>query len=212
MLHIPSFSGAAEAVAGHVNVVGIAVGVFFNGMGVPGLGEVLLPIGGIAVREGKLNLVVLLAVALVSQLFGLMVAYAIARFGGVALVERYGKYVLISHRDLQSAHRAAQKYGTPLVVIGAFVPGIQGFIGYAAGLAEMNPRQFLLAAALGKLVWIGGLVTLGMALGNHLALIDSSIKQVGLIVLLGLIAFIVWHVLRHRHGGSMDQPNHGEEN
>lgn len=192
------------AVAGHVGVFGVAAGVFLNGLGVPGLGEVLLPLGGLAVREGRLSLAWLLPIALVAQVAGVMAAYAIARFGGVALVERYGRYVLISHRDLQTAHRAAQKYGRPLALVGAFVPGIQGFIGYAAGLAEMDPWQFLLAAAAGKLIWIGGLIALGIVLGNHLALIDNSIKQTGLIVLLGLVALIVGQVIRHRRKEKTD--------
>ncbi len=193
-----SFSSTALTVAGHVNVVGIAAGVFLNGLGVPGLGEVLLPIGGLAVREGKISPFVLLPVVFVAQMAGTVASYVIARSGGITLVERYGRYVLISSRDLRSAHRASQKYGGPLVLVGAFVPGIQGFIGYAAGLADMNFGRFVASAAVGKLIWIGGLTAAGYALGDHLDLIDNSIKQIGVIVLLGLAALLAWHIIRHR--------------
>jgi membrane protein DedA with SNARE-associated domain len=213
MRHTSSFSGAAVLLAGHVGVTGIAAGVFLNGLGVPGLGEVLLPLGGLAVRQGQMSLWWLLPVALVAQMAGAVAAYFIARYGGLALVERYGKYVLISHHDLKAAHRASQRYGGRLVVVAAFVPGAQGFIGYAAGLAEMNLGRFVAAATVGKLIWISGLIWLGMVLGGHLALIDSSIKQIGVIVLLGLVALIVWHVLRHRRSIAIVHPvMHRKEN
>lgn len=195
----------------HVGVGGIAAGVFLNGLGVPGLGEVLLPIGGLAVREGRMNLVVLVAAALVAQLAGVTAAYLIARFGGLALVERYGKYVLISRHDLAAAHRAGQRYGGRLVLVGAFVPGLQGFIGYVAGLTEVSFGRFLAAAAVGKLIWIGALVALGMVLGSHLGLIDRGIKQISVVVLVGLVALVIWHVMRHRRAQRQTRPVAGEE-
>src|ERR1700733_5548848 len=109
-------SSAAVTLVGHLGVAGIALGVFLNGLGVPGLGEVLLPLGGLGVKQGQLNFWWLVAVALVAQLAGLTVAYAIARYGGIALVERYGKYVLISKHDLDSAHRLFTRHGGALVV------------------------------------------------------------------------------------------------
>lgn len=194
-------SSVAGALVDHLGVAGVAFGVFLNGMGVPGLGEVLLPLGGVGVKQGHLSLVWLVAVSMVAQLAGLSVAYFIARYGGIALVERYGKYVLISRHDLERAHRTFEKYGGPLVLFGAFIPGIQGFIGYVAGLADMNYAKFLVSAAVGKLVWIFGLIWLGMVLSDHLDVIDSSIKQIGVIVLALLIGFGVWHVWRVRREG-----------
>jgi membrane protein DedA with SNARE-associated domain len=193
-----SFSGGATALASHLGVAGAAVGVLLNSLGVPGLSEVLLPLSGVAVRQGDISWGVLLVACVLAQLVGLTASYLIARYGGLALVQRYGKYVLISHRDIMAAHRLFQKHGSRLVVVGAFTPGIQGFIGYVAGLAAMNYWRFLVSAALGKLVWTGGLIYLGYALGNHLELIDRSIKQIGVVVLAGLVAAIVWYIVHHR--------------
>jgi membrane protein DedA with SNARE-associated domain len=196
-----SISSTAGALVQHLGVVGVGVGVFLNGLGVPGLSEVLLPLGGVGVKQGTINFWWLLIACLIAQVAGLTCAYLIARYGGVALVERYGKYVLISRHDLEGAHRAFKRWGGPLVLFGAFIPGIQGFIGYVAGLAEMDFGQFLVAATLGKLVWISGLIGLGMVLEEHLDLIDKSVKQMGVIVLALLIAIGVWHVWRRRRAG-----------
>jgi membrane protein DedA with SNARE-associated domain len=193
-----SFSNAALELVNHLGVAGVAVGVFLNGLSIPGLGETLLPLGGVAVNQGKMNLWVLLVVAMVAQLAGLSVAYAIGRYGGEPLLVRYGKYVFVRPHELKKMQLGFDKYGSWLVLVGAFIPGIQGLIGYAAGIAEMNYGQFLVSAFVGKIVWIGGLVALGMAVGNNLDLIDRSIKQMSMIVLAGLVVLVVWYVWRHR--------------
>ncbi len=193
-----SFSAVATSLVDHLGSLGIALGVFLNGLGVPGLSEVLLPLGGLAVRRGQLGLPMLFTVAMLAQLAGLTCAYLIARYGGVALVERYGKYVLVSHRELASAQRAFERFGGRLVVFGAFVPGIQGFVGYVAGLARMNYVRFMVSVFLGKLVWIGGLLYLGSVLGGHLDVVDRSIKQIGVVVLATLVLAGFWYVRRHR--------------
>lgn len=193
-----SLSGVAITLIDHLGLGGIGLGVFLNGLGVPGLSEVLLPLGGAGVSQGKFDLVGLIAIALVAQLLGLTAAYLIARSGGVTLVERYGKYLFISHRELAASQKAFDKYGDWLVLFGAFIPGIQGFIGYVAGLAELNYVRFIVSAFIGKIIWIGGLVYLGTILGDHIDLIDRVIKQAGVLVLALVIILAIWYVRRNR--------------
>jgi membrane protein DedA with SNARE-associated domain len=191
-------SGFAAILIDRLGVIGIGIGVFFNGLGVPGLSEVLLPLGGLGIRQGHINVVAMFIVVMVCQIVGLSVAYWIARAGGLPLVERYGKYVFISHRDITSAERAFNKYGVRMIAVGAFVPGIQGFIGYAAGFAQMNYIRFILAAFIGKLVWVSCLMYLGWILGSHLEVLDRFIQQFGIFVLLIGVIVGIWYVRRHR--------------
>ncbi|HEY6737138.1 MAG TPA: DedA family protein [Candidatus Saccharimonadia bacterium] len=193
-----SISAVALNVVSVLGVWGIGLGVFLNGLGVPGISEVMLPLGGVGVAQGRIGLWWLLLVAMVAQLVGVSAAYWLARTGGIELIERYGRYVLISRRELDAAQRSFDKYGSPLVIFGAFIPGIQGFIGYIAGVARMNFGRFLVSVFIGKLVWIGGLVYLGSIVGDHLDLIDRSIKQIGVIVLAAVVLLAIWYVRRHR--------------
>ncbi len=178
----------------------IGVAVFLNGLAVPGLSEVLLPVGGVAVVHGRISLMSLLIVAMAGQLLGLTAAYLIARYGGHRLVERYGKYVFVSSRELKAAEKVFDKYGPWFVIVGSFIPGIQGFVGYVAGLVEMNYARFLVSALLGKLVWIGGLIYLGSVLGDHVDVIDRGMKQIGVIVLAAVVGLAIWYVYRHKQG------------
>ena len=176
-----------------LGLTGITIGVFLNGLGVPGISEVMLPLSGVAVREGKMSLVPLLIVAMIAQLIGVSLAYLIAKYGGIELVERYGKYILISKKELESANRALTKRPW-MIVVGGFIPGIQGFIGYVGGIADLSYRRFIASVFIGKLIWIGGLVALGYALGSQVARLDSIIRQFGIIILVLVIAAIVWYV------------------
>jgi membrane protein DedA with SNARE-associated domain len=194
-----SLTQSANALISHVHVWTVGLGVFLNGVGVPGLGEVLLPLGGAAIRAGRIDLVTTFCVALVCQVAGLTVSYWIGRYGGILLVERYGKYILLNARELRATHRAFEKYGSPLVLIGAFIPGPQAFVGYVAGVAEMNFWRFLISATIGKAVWVGALLALGYELANNLQLIDSSIRMIGLIILVALVAAGVVYLIKHRN-------------
>jgi membrane protein DedA with SNARE-associated domain len=203
---VGGFAGLATALIDKLGLIGIGLGVFLNGLGVPGLSEVLLPLAGVAVRQGTLNFAEVFAVAMFGQMAGTCAAYAIARGGGLPLIERYGKYILISRRELDATEKAFARFGGRLVIVGAFIPGSQGFIGYAAGVAKMNFPWFFLSVFIGKVVWVGGLLYLGMLLGDHVGLIDQGIKQIGAAVLVLLLAAGLWYLYhRKRTGGRVEK-------
>jgi len=189
-------SALATSLVDKLGLTGVAVGVALNGLGVPGISEVLLPLAGVAARQGSQNLVEVLLAAMVGQLAGSVTAYFIGRYGGIGLVERYGRYILVTSHDLHRAQGAFERWGRPLVLVGAFIPGLQGFMAYIAGLAEVPFGKFLLYFTLGKVVWIGGLVGLGYALGNQSGIIDRTISRVGLVVLLLLVVGLIWYIRR----------------
>ena len=196
-----SLSDIATNLIHHLGLTGVGVGVGLNGLGVPGTSEILLPLAGVSVREGHWTLVSVLGVAFFAQLVGVSLAYAIGRYAGVSAIDRFGKYVFVSHRDLVRAQEAFDRHGAPLVIVGSFIPGIQGFIGYVAGIAELGYGRFLLSVAVGKLIWIGGLVGLGYGLGRDIGLIDQLTSRVGIFVLLVLIIVVIWYI-RRQHSQS----------
>jgi membrane protein DedA with SNARE-associated domain len=184
----------ATGLIDHLGLVGIGFGVGLNGLGVPGISEVLLPLAGVDVRLGSQDLGSVLIAAFIGQFIGLMGAYLIGRYAGLEAITRYGRYILVTPHELARAQRAFERFGAPLVVIGAFVPGIQGLIGYIAGIAGYPRGRFIVFAALGKLVWIGGLVELGYLLGNNTEQLDAVIGRVGFAVGSLLIGLLIWYI------------------
>lgn len=192
-------SGIAVSLVDHLGVVGIGVGVMLNGFGIPGISEVILPVAGVGVRQGHQALAPLFIIALTGQMIGLIGAYFLAKYGGVELIERYGRYVFITKHELERAQGAFNRYGTPLLLVGSVIPGIQGFVGYVGGLAEMSFARFFVSVLIGKAVWIGALIGLGYALGNNVGMIDTFLSHFGLIVLLLVVALaVVWYSKQRR--------------
>jgi membrane protein DedA with SNARE-associated domain len=131
--------------------------------------EVVLPVAGGLTATGHLsNLWLTIVVSLGGELAGGTGGYAIGRFGGVPLIERYGKYVHFTHARLMVVHRFFERWGSFAVFICRFLPVLRGVVSIPAGIAEMNLALFYLWTFLGSLAFCSGLILLGNALGAHL--------------------------------------------
>jgi len=130
-----------------------------------GLGGALA--GGALVGGGHhLQLAVVILVAVAGEMVGSFAAYVVGRSGGRALVDRVGKYVLLSHKDLDRTQRWFDRRGDPTVLFARMVPLARAFVSFAAGIAEMNPVRFGLYSVIGIAAWVSALASLGYALGG----------------------------------------------
>ena len=145
---------------------------FISSMGLPVGAEVAIIYGGvlasgqIAHEPHPLNLFAVIAVATLAEVLGSLVGYLIGYFGGRPLVDRAGKYVLLTHKDLDRAEAWFARHGEPLVLFGRFIPLLRSFVSFAAGLGEMAVAKFLAFTIIGCAVWCTALVSLGYALGS----------------------------------------------
>src|ERR1019366_1546520 len=95
-----------------------------------------------------LNLLIVILIATVAELIGSFLGYGIGRAGGRPLVERIGRFVLVTNADLDRAERLFSRHGEPVVFFGRFIPLLRSFVGLAAGIAEMAVAKFALFTAL----------------------------------------------------------------
>jgi membrane protein DedA with SNARE-associated domain len=180
--------------------VGLIVALALANVGAPVGSELILPIAGALTSTGHLpNLWATIAVAVVGELAGGSVGYAIGRFGGRPLVDRYGRYLHLTHRNLELVHGFFERYGSFAIFICRFIPVIRGIVSIAAGLAEMNLAQFYVWYFLGSTIFCGALVLLGSSLGVHLDSALPFVRKSGLIVLgVALVAIVAAIVLVRR--------------
>ncbi|HSX02363.1 MAG TPA: DedA family protein [Candidatus Saccharimonadia bacterium] len=181
----------------HLGYGGLALGLVIDSFGPPIPSEVLVPLGTVLALHGRFAVWAIFVVATLAQVVGGTIGYLIGRYGGEPLLERYGKYVLISHHELRRTHRAFERYGIWLTMVGRCVPGVRGVIAYPAGIAEMRFRTFLIFTTLGAALWTGFLMYMGFLIGNNLALIDqlaSRFSLIGVVLLVGLLAWYFRHL------------------
>jgi membrane protein DedA with SNARE-associated domain len=177
---------------------------FISAMGLPVGAELALIYGGV-LASGQvqgikpLELAVVIIVAILGEVLGSAAGYAIGRFGGRPLVDRVGKYVLLTHKDLDRAEAWFARRGEPVVLFGRFIPLLRSFVSFAAGLGEMALPKFALFTVIGCSVWSIALCSLGYSLGssyNHVLKAFSFAGYVLGALAVIAVALVIWHRVR----------------
>jgi membrane protein DedA with SNARE-associated domain len=178
---------------------------FVSSMGLPVGAEVAIIYGGVLAsgqivnEPHPLNLFAVIAVATLAEVLGSLVGYLIGYFGGRPLVDRVGKYVLLTHRDLDRAEAWFARRGEPLVLFGRFIPLLRSFVSLAAGLAEMARAKFLLFTVIGCAVWCTVLTSVGYGLGSSYHRVLKAFSYAGYVAaVLVVIAVVVLFIHRLR--------------
>lgn len=131
------------------------------------------------------------------SLLGSLIEYYVARAGGRPLVEKYGKYLLITRADLDRADRWFETRGELTVFIARMIPGVRGFIAIPAGIARMNVWRFSIFTFAGAFPWTLGLAIGGWLLGANYDAIREVTRPFDIPVILGVLAMVIWFV-QHR--------------
>jgi membrane protein DedA with SNARE-associated domain len=148
-----------------------------------------------------------IVVGTVGSLIGAVIAYEVARSAGRTIVDRWGKWLLLTHQDLDASERWFEKYGSWSVLIGRVLPVVRSFISVPAGLAEMKRGRFIILTTIGSAVWVALLAGLGYAAGKnwHHVAGDFHNAQWPIVALIVLaLAAALWHRIRtvRRHNAS----------
>jgi hypothetical protein len=91
----------------------LAVGglLLAENVGVPLPGETILIAAALYAGAGQLNIALVALIALVACIVGDNAGYALGRYGGRAVVLRYGQYVLLTEARLDAAQRFFDRHG-----------------------------------------------------------------------------------------------------
>lgn len=174
--------------------VGMAVGLVLDSFGIPIPSEVLLTLGGTLAATGRFNVWAVYFIGVAAQIVGGLIGYGVGKYGGLPILNKYGKYVLISQKDLARTHSAFEKYGAVLTMVGRCIPLIRGLIAYPAGIAGMPLNKFIMYTAIGSSVWTAIFVWIGYTVGDNLSAINPYMHELTLgVIALAVIGF-AWHV------------------
>lgn len=133
------------------------------------------------------------------SLVGAVIAYEVGRTAGRTIVDRWGKWLLLTHKDLDSAERWFARYGAISVLVGRVLPVVRSFISVPAGLAEMKRGRFVVLTTIGSAAWVALLAGLGYAAGSNWDRVskDFHYAQYPIIVLIVVaLGLAFWHRLR----------------
>jgi len=177
--------------------VGIALLMFAENLFPPIPSELIMPLAGFTVAQGKMNFVLAVVAGLLGTMLGALPWYYAGKLLGEerlkSLADKYGKWITVSSRDIDKADNWFDRHGSKAVFLGRLVPGIRTIISLPAGLSEMHLVPFLIYSTIGSALWIFGLTYAGYLLGDNYEVVDDYLGPVSKIVLAILvIGFAIW--------------------
>lgn len=191
-------SGLAVALIEALGYFGIFLGMAIESINIPLPSEVLMTFSGALVAEGKFDFWLVVLLGALGNVVGSVGNYYLAAYGGRPLFEKYGKYVLVHHKDLELADRWFAKYGLATVFFTRMLPVVRTFISFPAGISRVPMVPFIVLTFLGSFIWSAFLTYLGFYFGeNYEEQIRPIFKQFDLLIGAVVVALVVWYVLRH---------------
>ena len=133
----------------------------------------------------------------VGATFGAIVIYLVSfKLGRIAVV-KFGKYMFVSEKKIESAERWFEKYGVYAVFLGRMAPGVRELISVPAGIARMPFAKFVTFTFFGSLIWSVILVFSGYFLGNSWESLSETLSDyftiISIIALLSIALVILYY-------------------
>jgi membrane protein DedA with SNARE-associated domain len=165
---------------------------------IPTSSELTLGFAGVLAAEGKISLPGAIAAGALGEVVGAYIAWFVGRSGGRAVVDRFGRYILLSHRDLDRAEAWYRRHDRWGVFGSRLLPVIRNFVALPAGVAEVPLLRFGLLTAAGSLVWDTAMALIGYEIGGSWKSVMHGFSDAG--YLLGAVAVIALAVVvAHRY-------------
>ena len=128
---------------------GVFLGMVIESACIPLPSEVIMLFGGFKAEEGLLTFWGVVWAGVLGNLVGSILTFWIGARGGRQFLQRYGRYVLINEKHIDTADRWFNKYGEWAAFFGRNLPVIRTFISLPCGIARMNFWKFTIFTFLG---------------------------------------------------------------
>lgn len=174
---------------------GIVITMAIESACIPLPSEIIMPFSGYLVTTGQFTILGVTLAGAVGNVVGSIIAYYAGIWGGRPFVEKYGRYVLVSHKDLDLADRWFARYGEAAVFFSRMLPVIRTFISLPAGVAKMNFPRFVIFTFLGALPWCYLLAYIGVKMGQEWEHLRDYFHQFDIVIGLFLalaLGYFLW--------------------
>ena len=153
---------------------GLLLGLFLPG-------DSLLITAGLFVARGDLNIWSVMVLVVVAAFLGNTSGYYIGRAFGPAV---FARAKFLKPEYVEQAREYFDSHGNQTLVLARFVPIIRTLVPTLAGTINMNPRTFMIANAVGAVLWGAGIPLAGLLLGK---IIPKDVLDKYILVIVGVV-------------------------
>lgn len=176
---------------------GIAAMMAIESACIPLPSEIIMPFSGYLASQGTFTVFGTALAGAIGCVIGSIVAYVAGRYGGRTFIWKYGKYILISHHDMELADRWFNKYGQWAIFFSRLLPVVRTFISLPAGISKMKFIPFVIYTFLGSLPWCYFLSYIGFRMGDKWDTLGVYFHRFDALIGAVILAGIIWWVWRH---------------
>jgi membrane protein DedA with SNARE-associated domain len=156
-------------------LIAIFVTMAAESAGIPISSEIVVPLGGYLASQGKLNFILVVAVASIANLVGSLIAfYLTRRYGERVVLSRAGRLLGLSRGHLRLANRFFGRFGLWAVFVGRLLPVIRTYISFPAAISKMGYFWFSAVTLAGAIPWNFALAYAGFKLGQHYETVSAT--------------------------------------
>jgi membrane protein DedA with SNARE-associated domain len=168
--------------------------VMGESIGIPVPGETALI--GAALYAGsthKLEIGLVIAVAIAGAIIGDNIGFSLGRYGGARLLLRHGHRIRLDEGRLKIGIWLFRRHGGKVVFWGRFVSILRTYAAFLAGTNRMEWPRFLVFNAAGAIVWATVFGVSYYVFGSALRRLSTAIDvTLGIVAAAILVAFLVW--------------------
>jgi membrane protein DedA with SNARE-associated domain len=201
-----SLADAATSVVGSMGLGGIFLLMLLESACIPIPSEVTMLFAGFNVATHHYTLLEITVVGVLGNLVGSWIAYAVGYYGRLELLERHGRALHISPRQLHRADRWFERYGAITVLVARVLPLVRTFISLPAGAARMPFWRFSAFTAVGCIPWVFALGWIGELTRNNWHNVKDALSYVDYLIVLAVVIGIIFLVIRRRRDRAGGEP------
>ena len=188
---------AIEHLYSQVGYVGVLIAMAIESACIPLPSEIVMPLAGWMVYRGVFDLWLAALAGTVGCTVGSILAYWVGALGGRPLLLKYGRYVLISEHDMETADRWFARYGDAAIFFSRLLPVVRTFISFPAGVARMNFWKFVIYTTIGSFPWVLGLAYAGKLMGDNWVEVRAVLHNFDYPIIALLLAGVAYYLYRH---------------
>jgi membrane protein DedA with SNARE-associated domain len=193
---LPGALHALEPTLNHLGYLAVAGLVVLEDFGVPVPGESVLVLAAVYAGVGRLNIALVALLGFIAAVLGDNIGYAIGRFGGRRLVDRFGRYILLTRERVSRATAFFSRHGGWIIIVARFIEGFRQANGIIAGISRFPWARFLIFNATGAALWVGAWTSVGYLSGSHINTIYETGTRYAAYVAIALGVLLLAYLAR----------------
>lgn len=186
----------------HAGYAAIILLGFLEACCVPIPSEITFGFGGVLAYQGHLSLAFVIILGTLAEVAGSYVSYGVGRVAERPLIERFGRYLLITRADIDRAERFLAGRGAWAIPLGRTLPFVRSFTSVVAGLTGVRALRFGVLSLIGTAVYASIIASVGYAVGSawHSVAHDLSVASylLAAVAIAAIAGFIVMRLRQQR--------------